>query len=134
MSASRLDVDHHHASLLKCGEVLGHAGLASADRGNDIAPCCRPTSGKEPKNFVARPVAERRNGSFNVGRPGLVMWLRNSRHIDILPEVTRKSKNSTLDDTLSIFDNNSYSFCLIVVGLQIHAPERRTRGSAKYLI
>jgi hypothetical protein len=120
--ASRLDVDHHYASLLQCGEVLGHAGLASADRRNDIAARCRSPSGKEPKNFVARPVAECRDGGLDVGRPGLVMWLRNSRHSAILPELNRKSKNSSLDDTLSIFDNNLYSFCLIVVG----SPNPRT--------
>jgi hypothetical protein len=90
--------------------VLGHTGFTSADRLNDIAPRSRPTCGKESEDFVARSVAEGRNGSFDVGRPGLVMWLRNSRHIAILPEVTRKSKNSTLDDTLNIFDNNFYSF------------------------
>ncbi|MDQ0664689.1 hypothetical protein QFZ35_003187 [Arthrobacter ulcerisalmonis] len=122
MPASRLDVDHHHASLLQCGEVLGHAGLASADCLNDIAPRCRPISGQESENFVARPVAEGGDGSLDIGRPGLVMWLRNSWHNAILPELNRKSKNSTLDDTLSIFDNNLCSFCLIVVG----SPNPRT--------
>jgi hypothetical protein len=133
--ASWLDVGHHYASLLQCGEVLGDAGLTSADCLNDIAPRCRPISGQEPENFVARPVAEGGDGSLDIGRPGIVMWLRNSRHNAILHDLSRKSKNSSLDDTLSIFDNNLYSFILIVCWVfQIHTPERRSRGSAKYLI
>jgi hypothetical protein len=108
---SRLDVDHHHTCLFQRGQVLGHTGIARADSGDDIPARRRPTGSEEPKDFVSRPVAECRDGSLDVRRPGGVVRLRNSRHKLILPEGATKSKNSTLDDTLIIFDNNSYSFC-----------------------
>ena len=120
MPASRLDVDDHHSCLFERGKVLCHAGIARADSGDDIPPSCRPTRSEEPKNFVSRSVAEGCDGSFDVGRPGGVVRLRNSRHKVILPEGSAKSKNSTLDDTLIIFDNNSYTFFWPLLDLQIH--------------
>jgi hypothetical protein len=107
---SRLDVDHHHACLFECGQVLGHAGIARADSSDDVSARRRPSGRDESKDFVSRPVAEGCYGSLDVGRPGGVVRLRNSRHKVILPEGSAKSKNRTLDDTLIIFDNNSYSF------------------------
>ena len=100
--------------------MLGHAGIARADSGDDVAARRRPTRGEESKKFVSRPVAEGCDGSLDVGRPGGVVRLRNSRHTVILPEGSAKSKNSTLDDTLVIFDNNSYTFFWPLLDLQIH--------------
>lgn len=110
MPSPGLDVDHHHTRFLQCCEMFGHAGVARADSRDDVAAGCRPAGGKEPEDLVARSVAESRDGSLDVGRPGCVVRLRNSRHSAILPEEIRKSKNSTLDDTLSIFDNKFHSF------------------------
>ena len=110
MAPPRFDVDNHHSSVLQCGEVFGNARLASADGGDYVPPRCRPPCGQESQDFVSRSVPERSNGSLNVGRPGGVVWLGNPRHSAILPERREKSKKGTLDDTLSIFDNNFYSF------------------------
>lgn len=110
MAPPRFDVDNHHPSVLQGGEVFGNARLASADGGDYVPPRSRPPRGQEPKDFVSRPVAESRNGSLNVRRPSGVVWLGNPRHSAILPERGQKSKKGTLDDTLSIFDNNFYSF------------------------
>jgi hypothetical protein len=90
--------------------MLRNAGIARADSGDNVAARGRPTGREESKNFVSRPVAEGCDGSLDVGRPGGVVRLRNSRHKVILPEGSAKSKNRTLDDTLIIFDNNSCSF------------------------
>lgn len=110
MPTPRFDVDHHHTGLFERGQMLGHAGIARADSRDDIPSSCRPTRSEEPKNLVSRPVAESCDGSLDVRRPSGVVRLGNSRHKVILPEGGAKSKNSTLDDTLIIFDNNSCSF------------------------
>ncbi|WHP60986.1 hypothetical protein QMY03_08805 [Arthrobacter sp. KFRI-F3372] len=110
MAPPRFDVDNHHPSVLQGGEVLGNARLASADGGDYVSPRCRPPRGQKPQDFVSRPVSEGSNGSLNVSRPSGVVWLSNPRHSAILPDLHEKSKKGTLDDTLSIFDNNFYSF------------------------
>ena len=110
MAAPRFDVDNHHPSVLQSGEVFGNARLASADGGDYVPPRSWPPRGQKPQDFVSRPVSEGSNGSLNVSGPSGVVWLSNPRHSAILPDLYEKSKKGTLDDTLSIFDNNFYSF------------------------
>ena len=108
--APRFDVDYHHARVLQSCEVLSYARFAGADDGDNVATRRWSVRRKESENFISRSVAKCCDGGLNISRPGGVVWLGNPRHSHILPERWRKSKNGTLDDTLSIFDNNFYSF------------------------
>lgn len=109
MPASRFYVHDDGARLFKGQQMLGYAGLSGAHGSNDISTRSGSVSRKIPKDLVPRPIAKSRHGSLNVGRPCVVVRLSDPWHGTIVAELTQKSKNSTLDDTLIIFDNIFHS-------------------------
>lgn len=105
MPPSGFHVDLNGADLFKCDEVFGDAGFTGADRRDDVPSGRRTVCRQESQNLIPRAVPERRHCVFNVGRPGVVVRLRDPWHASILAEQHGKSKNWSLDDTLIIFDN-----------------------------
>lgn len=106
MTPPSLHIDLNSADLFKGYEVFGDAGLTGADGCDDVPSGRRTICREEPQNFIPRAVPERRDRSFNVRRPGVVVRLCDPWHGSILAEQHAKSKNLGLDDTLITFDNN----------------------------
>ena len=109
MSTSGLNINRNRASLFKCQEMFCHAGFPGADGQHDVSAGCGAVGCQVPEDFVTRPIAERLHRCLDIGRPRVIVRFSKPWHGTILVDREAKSKNGTLDDTLSIFDNSFYS-------------------------
>lgn len=110
MPSAWVQINQDDPRFLQCKEVLGYAGLSCADGRNNVTASGGAVRCQVTEDFVSRSVAKSRDGSLDVGGPCVVVRLGDPWHGTILADHGTKRKTGSLDDTLSIFDNSSYSF------------------------
>lgn len=93
------NIDDDGPNLFQGNQMLGDTGLSGAHGIHDVAARGRAERREEPQYLVSGPVSERGHGCLDIGRPSVVVRLRNPWHGSILTEQHEKSKKCTLDDT-----------------------------------
>lgn len=99
MAAAGGNIDDDCPNLFQGNQMLGDTGLSGAHGIHDVAARCRAEGREEPQYLVSGPVAECGHSCLDIGRPSVVVRLRNPWHGSILTEHHEKSKKRTLDDT-----------------------------------